>query len=336
MKSVSNSIINWKLKVLAENGIDVNRILDARNISEYELNKTGGRISSEKHFNLMYDTLKYNDIFLSKAVTMKYFYRFFPDLIGLCLNEHSALGAIEKFIQYRALIGNSDLCTIKNNNNTLHIEYINEGPNEFVNCSALGNFLFILDMLRLYLPDMSLTAGFAGKPLTSEKFVSEQLNAKCIFNQSINYLSIKSKALIEKSELYNATLNEFQKERVESIYLTIPDESLFSKTVTQIITRLLLSYRLETDSNFFDDICDELRQSRWTINRRLKREQTSFTDLLQKAKFNRACQLLTETDKSIQEISEDTCFATQATFSRFFNEHANISPMKYRQHYHNK
>lgn len=336
MKSVSNTLISWKLKVLAENGIDINKILNARNISEYELNKEGGRVPSEKHFNLMYDTLKYNDLILSKTVTMKYFYQFFPDLIGLCLNEDSALGAIENFIRYRALIGNSDLCTINHINNALRIEYINEGPKEFANSSALGNFLFILDMLKLYLPDMSLTAGFAGKPLTSEKFVSEQLNAKCIFNQNINYLCINSKALIEKSETYNAKLNELQKEKVESSYLEIPDKNLFSETVMLIIARLLPNYRLETDNSVFDDVCDELRQSRWTINRRLKLEQTSFTDLLQKTKFKLACQLLTETDKTIQEISEDTCFATQATFSRFFSEHANISPMKYRQHHHNK
>lgn len=330
MKSVSNSLTMWKLKALAEGGVNVSSILNKCDISSFELEKPNGRISQSQHYALMLETLKYNDVILANKISMENFYQMFPDLFGLCLNEQSAFGALESFIRYRIVMGNSDICNIKKTDDGILIEYLNEGPPQLVNGSAVGNFLLFCEITKKYLSEMSLDVGFMGNPITSEKWTNDRFNSKCLFNQSKNSILIRGNHLFSKSDFYNKSLSELQKTNLEKRCQILSEPMLFSHTIAEMIKSTISVDLTGGDVNIFDSICNSLKQSRWTVNKRLRLENTSFTDILKRVRFEMSCQLLTETNKSIREISEITCFATPAIFSRFFSSHANISPTKYR------
>lgn len=330
MKTVSNVLTMWKFKALANSGVDVAAMLNKCNISDYELNKTNGRIPQTQHYSLMLETLKYNDIFLSRQISIDRFYQLFPDLFGLCLNESSAYKIIESFIKYRAIMGDCDICQIKSNDDGILIEYRNEGPPQLANGSAVGNFVLLCHLLKDYLPTMSVQAGFVGNAITSEKTVSDYFQSKCLFNQNTNFLLINSKNLHERTPFFNERLNRLQKGNAENICAGLKKAKLFSQTVSEIIESIIHSNTAEGDKPIFDDVCNTLKQSRWTINRRLREENTCFTDLLKNVRFNVACRLLSETEKSIQEISDSMFFSSPAIFSRFFSSHANMSPVRYR------
>lgn len=330
MKSVSNALTMWKLKALTEGGVNVSSILNKCDISSYELEKNNGRISQSQHYGLMLETLKYNDIFLAKKISIENFYQLFPDLFGLCLNEKSAYGALESFIRYRVVMGNSDICNIKHTDDSVLIEYLNEGPSQLVNGSAVGNFMLFCDIAKKYLSEMSLQVGFMGNPITSEKLTNDLFKSKCLFNQGKNSILIRDKHLFLRSDFYNKSLSELQKLNLEKSCQKLNEPKLFSHTIAEMIKTTINSDLAGGEGKIFDSICNSLKQSRWTVNKRLKQENTSFTDILKHVRFDLSCQLLTETNKSIREISEITCFATPAIFSRFFSSHANTSPIKYR------
>ncbi len=330
MKTVANILTQWKFKALANGGIDVAAMLHKCNISNYELNRANGRIPQVQHYSLMLETLKYNDAFLSRQISIDRFYQLFPDLFGLCLNESSAYKAIASFIKYRAIMGDCDICEMKSNHDEIMIEYRNEGPPQLGNGSAVGNFILFRNILREYLPDMSVQAGFVGNPVTTEKVVSDCFQSKCLFNQSTNFLLIGSQSLHERNVFFNERLHRLQKDTAESVCSELKQSKSFSHTITELIESIINSNTAEGDKTIFDDVCNTLKQSRWTINRRLREENTCFTDLLKRVRFNVACRLLAETDKSIQEISDSMFFSSPAIFSRFFSLHANMSPVKYR------
>ncbi len=56
----------------------------------------------------------------------------------------------------------------------------------------------------------------------------------------------------------------------------------------------------------------------------------SLKDYVKEKKFTLACEWLTETNKTITEISDELSFATIHTFSRAFKNHFGISPAAYR------
>lgn len=329
-KSVSNVLTMWKLNALTDGGVDVSFMLNKCNISDYELNKANGRISQTQHYDLILETSKYNDVILNKQSSMEFFYQLFPDLFGLCMNEFSACKSMESFIRYRAIMGDCDICEIKNNSDSFLIEYKNEGPRQLANGSAVGNFLLFFDILKKYLPTMSLQIGFAGHAITSEKIINEQFQSKCLFNQGVNSLLVRGKGLNERSDFFNEKLNQLQKAKAEKICFELQKSKLFSQTVAEIIEGIINSHAVEGGDTVFDGVCSMLKQSRWTINKRLQAENTNFTEILKNVRFNMACKLLVESNKTIQEISELIFFSSQAIFSRFFSSHANISPVKYR------
>lgn len=330
MKSVSNALTMWKINALREGGVNVSSILNKCDISSYELEKANGRISQSQHYELMLETLKYNDVILANKISMENFYQLFPDLFGLCLNEQSAFGALESFIRYRIVMGNSDGCNIKHTDDGVLIEYLNEGPPQLVNGSAVGNFMLFCEIAKKYLSEMSLQVGFMGNPITSERLTNDYFKSKCLFNQSKNSIFIRDKHLFLRSDFYNKSLSELQKINLEKQCQKLNEPKLFSHTVAEMIKSTISIDLTDGEGNIFDSICNALKQSRWTVNKRLRLENTSFTDILKNVRFDMSCQLLTETNKSIREISEITCFATPAIFSRFFSSHANMSPIKYR------
>jgi AraC-like DNA-binding protein len=67
-----------------------------------------------------------------------------------------------------------------------------------------------------------------------------------------------------------------------------------------------------------------------SLQRRLLDEGLSFRDLLDEARFERAAQLLTDTDDKIGAIARDAGFESESAFAAFFRRRSGLSPTEWR------
>lgn len=331
MKTVSNVLTKWKLDVLSDAGIDVDKITKNVGISRFEIDKDGGRIAQENHFNLIRETLPYYNIFLNKKnVDDNGVYMRFPELFGLCFNERSAVDALKTFVTYRAIMGSSDSITFQVDENKILVEYKSDAPSDISCPSVAGHFYTVIDILRNYMSDFDFAVDFNCNPLISNGFINNMFQSNCTFSQSKNTLLIKSDKIKQPYASFNEKSNKLQRTTVCKQLDKISKSYSFSFFLCQMIERILEGNSEESESGIFEVISSELKQSRWTINRRLKLENTNFTDLLKRVRINLAHKLLSETNQSMDEISDALGFSSAANFTRFFSSNIGLSPLKYR------
>ncbi len=169
-KSVSNSVARGILKLLEVHGVDTKKIPEKCGISSYELESNGGRISEDQHYRFLIEAEK-NNQFLTEDMlehcisfgTVNLSYNMYPDLLGFCLNQASATDAINEFIDNRIIIGNCDSVVLTREKEKTRIEYINGGPEQIGNQSAIGNFMMLYGLIKSYVPINNIKIGFTGE-----------------------------------------------------------------------------------------------------------------------------------------------------------------------------
>ncbi|MEV0685285.1 helix-turn-helix domain-containing protein [Nocardia sp. NPDC050378] len=77
----------------------------------------------------------------------------------------------------------------------------------------------------------------------------------------------------------------------------------------------------------------ELAMSVRTLQRRLDEYEVSFRSLRDQARLREACRLLSETDVSVSEISDQLAYVEVASFSNAFRRWTGESPSRYRLRY---
>ena len=80
------------------------------------------------------------------------------------------------------------------------------------------------------------------------------------------------------------------------------------------------------------DMAQAAAVSRSGLQRKLKQAMgITPLDLMREARINRACQLLTQTDKNISDIAYACGFTDPKYFSRSFRQSTGLSPTEYRE-----
>ena len=120
----------------------------------------------------------------------------------------------------------------------------------------------------------------------------------------------------------------------ESLSFAIPQESTFSYADEQFIQKLNLLIldnldNPELDVNF---LITNMAMSRASLYSKMKAVlDIGLNDYINKFRMEKATQLLTQTELSIEEVSEQSGFGSQRYFSSLFKQTYGISPSKYRQ-----
>lgn len=68
-----------------------------------------------------------------------------------------------------------------------------------------------------------------------------------------------------------------------------------------------------------------------TLQRRLARERTSFSRLLDRARFQAAVELISESDARLVDVCVAVGYDSQSSFARAFRRWAGVSPSEYRR-----
>ncbi|CAE6948293.1 transcriptional regulator [Vibrio sp. B1FLJ16] len=326
--NVSNVLTSAMLEHLSTLGRNTDELIKKCGINKHVLSKKYGRISSSSHYALLEEFMPYQKLFF-KDSGLDGMYSMFPELFSLCINESSAKSAIESFIENRALIGTCDQCEVQINNDTMKITYKDTGPNKMIS-SALSNFVFIQEIIHQYIPNGKYSVSLTHTNYVPHHAVNEKLNTKCLFGQSENYLIVKSSTLTERNNLFNENLYKLQKNNLNKIKKELSNNK-FSHIVEDMVILFVSDNEFFCDQKTLEKVCKKLRMSRWTLNKKLGEENKRFTDIFNKVRLDKAVKLLTETNKSMNEISELTRFSSQSVFSRFFRTHTNMSPNQYRK-----
>jgi AraC-like DNA-binding protein len=126
------------------------------------------------------------------------------------------------------------------------------------------------------------------------------------------------------------TLTPFLSHAPESLLTQFrQDNSLTGQVKGLLLNRQGLQTELENMS--FEDIADELNLSTHTLRRRLKLEGSSFQEIKDSLRRDRAQRLLNDPEYSIQAIAQQLGFSEAAAFARAFKKWTGFTPGAYRE-----
>lgn len=331
-KSVSNVIMRNVLQKLKGDGVNTKSIIEYCGVSDYEIERDNGRIAEHKHYRFMLKTKEYlqpvNDFIFDNFMTLSF--QNHPDFVGICLNESSAKEALDSYVRYRIMIGNCDDLIKHAGAEKSSFEYINLGPKELGASQAIFNFIMLYSIVKNYSDSFRVNIGFVGKPPQRKHLLDMFFNTPCLWEQNSNFIIFNNQELDRPRQGYNGSLNSMQKVRLNELCRNLESDSNYSSLIKEMIIHSIHLGRFDGDDSILEDICNNLSISRWTLNRKLQNENTSFITLLKETKIKMACELLIESKYSMQEISESIGFSSQSVFSRFFKTNLSMSPLAFR------
>ena len=131
---------------------------------------------------------------------------------------------------------------------------------------------------------------------------------------------------------------ELVKSKYKTSPLSIPaQEGTFSSADELFIIKLneLIRDNIESKDLHVNFLTDKMAMSRATLYNKLKQiADIGVNDYINKLRLERACYLLTHTDKNIMEIADSLGFNNQRYFSTVFKQFYKITPTAYRNEHH--
>lgn len=144
------------------------------------------------------------------------------------------------------------------------------------------------------------------------------------FGHPITALEFPSKLLDRELKTSDSGLYDVLEAHLERLSSEIPDGF-----VSQVRHSIQLQFELGQPR--LSDTAESLGISVHVLQRRLKREGTTFKSLLQEVRFRLAQRYLKDTDLSLVEISSVLGLSEPAVFTRTFQKQAGISPSIWRK-----
>lgn len=336
IKSISNLIIARTNKALHDSGLDTTELLKKSGISTYEIETAGVRLSDNQYYSFIDFGSKYLNLWSKDAIefitnhnNIDLAYSLFPQLTSLCLNEKSAYESLLSYINNRVIIGNVEEIIISIKSDETKVTIIDHSPGKINTVPLVGVMTHLYSLVKTYHPTTKIKAGFSIN--NCKDAISSFFGTNCEFNQEHNYIIFSNKDLFSENPIFNPFLYKYQKAEIERETTALLQNNSFVDTVIALIEKAMSTQDICTENSILEYVCNSLRTSRWTLNQKLKFENISFSLLLKKVRLKKACNLLSTTNISMQEISDSLLFSSQAVFSRFFSASIGESPISFRK-----
>lgn len=153
---------------------------------------------------------------------------------------------------------------------------------------------------------------------------TEFFRAPVRFGQEIAALAFPSRLLSHPIDGASPAVRKLAQERIQQLEAVAPPDA------TDEVRRRLRTTAIPRQHNK-DDVARRMVIHGRTLSRRLKSEGTSFTLIVNEARFARARQLLTDTSLSLTEISGALEFSEQAAFTHAFRRWTGTTPSAWRK-----
>ncbi|QHE45641.1 AraC family transcriptional regulator [Aeromonas salmonicida subsp. salmonicida] len=321
-----------KQRPCQQQGGDTDAILMAAGLTPFDIHREHGRILAHSHYRMLGLMQRHLSGFHEGILSydIAELYQHYPALISLCLNQPSPRAAIEALLAYRTVIGNCDDFVVRRGALFSQYEYINQGPAVLGASQAIPNFVILYRILRVYAPGFGVSVGFVGKPPAHHRQLDHFFGTHCRWDQPGNTLTIDNALLDSRADSYNEPLCRLQTSQLAHICLDIDERVPFANLVADMIRHKIRGGVMESDDHLLKDVCSAMNISRWTLNRKLQGEGSSFSAILKRVKMMEACRLLGEGEQPLQNISDLVGFSSQSAFNRFFKANTNMTPLAYR------
>ncbi|EKP0241009.1 helix-turn-helix domain-containing protein [Aeromonas salmonicida] len=320
------------LTACQQQGGDTDAILMAAGLTPFDIHREHGRILAHSHYRMLGLMQRHLSGFHEGILSydIAELYQHYPALISLCLNQPSPRAAIEALLAYRTVIGNCDDFVVRRGALFSQYEYINQGPAALGASQAIPNFVILYRILRVYAPGLGVSVGFVGKLPAHHRQLDHFFGTHCRWDQPGNTLTIDNALLDSRADSYNEPLCRLQTSQLAHICLDIDERVPFANLVADMIRHKIRGGVMESDDHLLKDVCSAMNISRWTLNRKLQAEGSSFSAILKRVKMMEACRLLGEGEQPLQNISDLVGFSSQSAFNRFFKANTNMTPLAYR------
>ena len=255
----------------------------------------------------------------------------FPELAGVVCNAPTMRRALRDYVRFRGLIGNLDWMLVADTTDEMAFDFLIEGEQP-TSMSAFGHFAIVVALACFYDPEVHVrVVTLTGTPFEKPRALRELIRSTPSFEQAGNRLVLASSQLDRPFERYNNVLARIALDRAS----TVSSRLEASESFTSVTERLLLAWLHEraddcSVADFQERLCEHFAISRWTLQRRLGSESTSFQSLLMRARMSGARALLARTQLSVGDIADWARYASTGAFTRAFTRESGLPPMQYR------
>jgi AraC-like DNA-binding protein len=186
--------------------------------------------------------------------------------------------------------------------------------------------------------DIVIEAGFSGPEQIGMTHVADAFGCQIKFNCNENYLLSYADSLEQKMPFSNEVAAQILEQHCLSSISSF-SASYLSKIdhvdlqdYGELEAKIVVILAAKEDFRMSrEDVASELNMSSRSLARHLQTQGTNWRTLMSKLKIREAKRLLTQTNYSIQKISEQTGFASSSAFSLAFTRNQGMSPSEFKQ-----
>jgi AraC-like DNA-binding protein len=254
------------------------------------------------------------------------------NLLQYCPTLNEALNCFIRF--YNAFNANTPLFHIERNSLGVEVSILNSRSDTELDIHFARAILLLLCLYKTlcWLSSSKL-------PLTKVLFGRQS----AIYSKEIAYLfgchcetkDCDPSLFFPASSLHSAIKPSINASEHARLYLPFILSWLVQDSISNTVYACIAQYE-DFQSVNQSSIASALKINVHTLGRRLRQENSTFQQEFDRARYDRARQLLRHSELTIQEIAFETGYADGSTFSRAFKQWAGCAPAVFRELGHSK
>jgi AraC-like DNA-binding protein len=330
-KTVAAAIVRTMASYAGRVGISPEEFTVRTGVRSLDLSDPGARIGRTRYARVLALVCPLDDprYAIHEGSVLGLYSRYLPLLVGAWLNARTKRVALEAYLRYRPILGESDAVCMLEKDHRIRFEYQAEGSQEFAAHQASGNFQMIAEVVRHY--DQGRPTSFLAELTRPLPRFSEFLGGNCVSSPSTNALEFQARDLDDPYPCFNAALSEITTHALEEQLASLEQGSSLALAVERALTNSVANGGCFPDSGpILEQLCADMGMSRWTLHRKLMAEGTTFRDIWMLVRVREARRLLLESSLSMNSIGDRLGFGSQASFTRFFARALGVSPLECR------
>jgi len=245
----------------------------------------------------------------------------------VCMSSPTLGEMLSRIIRYMHLIAESDRFEIIDKGENVALIYEIEAPEVFTTYGIERSFAMGLNWINEFVgtPVRPIEIHFSYRAPEYVKEYERVFSTPLLFEQTNNAIVLSKEHLALPAKSYNAYLDDLIEQQAKQLLIQLGSDKSLKKMTQQLIIKQLPTGNLNVEY-----ISETMHMSRRTLARKLKEENTSFQELLEKTRKELATDYLQQKTLSINDIAFMLGFSESSAFSRAFKRWFGNHPQEHR------